>query len=74
MKPLASALSGMKRRPLAAISLPTPPASADDAQHLDALRGILAGAQHFGRGLALGEGHLLIDDQRAAQRHREQHA
>ena len=74
MKPLASALSGMRRRPLAAISLPMAAAERGDAQDLDALRRVLAGAQHFGRGLAFGKRHLLIDDQRTAQRHREQHA
>ena len=36
MKPLASALSGMRRRPLAAITLPIPPDERGDAEHLDA--------------------------------------
>ena len=44
------------------------------AEDLQALRRVFAGAQHFGRGLAFGEAHLLLDDERAAQRHREQHA
>ena len=74
MKPLASALSGMRRRPLAAISLPMPPTSAETPSTLTPSAGILAGAQHFGRGLAFGKRHLLIDDQRTPQRHREQHA
>ena len=74
MKPLASALSGIRRKPLAAISLPTAPTSAEMPSTLMPCDGILAGAQHFRRGLAFGKRHLLIDDQRTAQRHREQHA
>ena len=74
MKPLASALSGMKRRPLAASSLAMPPTSAEIPRIFTPSRRVLAGAQHFRRRLAFGKRHLLIDDQRAAQRHREQHA
>ena len=43
-------------------------------EHFDAWTGILAGLQHFRGRLAFRKRELLIDDQRAAQRHREEHA
>ena len=40
-----------------------PPASADTPSTFTPSRGVLAGAQHFGRSLAFGKRHLLIDYQ-----------
>src|SRR5690606_28711736 len=45
-----------------------------DAEDLQARAGILAGLEHLGRGLALGERQRLLDDHGPTQRHREQHA
>ena len=43
-------------------------------EDLDALGRVLAGLEHLGRRLAFRKCEPLIDDQRASQRHREQHA
>ena len=64
----------MSFRPLAAASLARLLPSAAHAQDLQPGGRILPRAQHFGRRPAFRKGELLVHDQRAAQRYREQHA
>src|SRR3546814_11919978 len=47
---------------------------AGERERLDSAARILAGLQHFGGGLALGKREWFLDDHRAPQRHRKQHA
>ena len=75
MKPLRGAVSGIRRRPLRGDQFAD---AADRAPRAPSILTPCAGfspaLQHFGRGLAFGKREVLLDDQRAAQRHREQHA
>src|SRR3546814_9868493 len=47
---------------------------AGERERLDSAARILAGLQHFGGGLAFGKREWFLDDHRAPQWHRKQHA
>jgi hypothetical protein len=72
-KPLAAAVSGISRRPLPA-QLGEAAGQCRETEQLHALRRVVPGLEHFGGGDAFGKAQVLLDDQRAAQRHREDDA
>ena len=74
MKPEPTALSGIMRRPLSAASFTTAPIAPRHGQDPQARTRVVAGLEHFRGSLALGERQRILDDHRAPQRHREQHA